>query len=83
MKAWVTLALLLALNSAARADDFPRLDEALPRTIDIRSTHPVFDFDTDGCLPSAGIARDGRQNARRPQDATRNVKPEVGKGVSL
>ena len=24
-----------------------------------------------------------RQNARRPQDATRNVRPEVGKGVTL
>jgi NADH-quinone oxidoreductase subunit J len=24
-----------------------------------------------------------RQNARRPQDATRNVAPEVGKGVTL
>jgi NADH-quinone oxidoreductase subunit J len=24
-----------------------------------------------------------RQNARRPQDATRNVKPEIGQGVSL
>jgi NADH-quinone oxidoreductase subunit J len=25
----------------------------------------------------------GKQNARRPQDATRNVKPAVGQGVSL
>jgi len=25
----------------------------------------------------------GRQNARRPQDATRNHRPEVGKGVTL
>lgn len=63
MKAWALLTLLPALVAGARADDFPRLDEALPRTADIRSTHPVFDFDTDGCLPSAGIARDGRQNA--------------------
>jgi len=25
----------------------------------------------------------GKQNARRPQDATRNVKPAVGQGVTL
>jgi hypothetical protein len=56
--------LLLSLAAAgARADDFPRLDEALPRTVDIRGSYPVFDFDGDGCLPSAGVARDGRQNA--------------------
>ena len=24
-----------------------------------------------------------RQNARRPQDATRNVRPEIGQGVQL
>ncbi|MGM9484272.1 NPP1 family protein [Roseateles sp. NT4] len=54
---------LLALAAAAHADNFPRLDEALPRTVDIRATYPVFDFDGDGCLPSAGVARDGRQNA--------------------
>ena len=55
-----TLGLLLA--SAALADDFFRLDEALPANVDIRATYPVFDFDTDGCLPSAGISRLGQQN---------------------
>ena len=25
----------------------------------------------------------GKQNARRPEDATRNVSPEIGKGVEL
>lgn len=62
MNAHFALLALSALAATARADDFPRFDEALPRTVDIRSHHPVFDFDTDGCLPSAGVARDGRQN---------------------
>src|SRR5262245_61754359 len=59
-----TLGCLLAfsLAPAAYANDFPRLDEALPLTIDISSNDPVFDFDTDGCLPSAGISRSGQQN---------------------
>lgn len=54
-----TLALLAA---TAHADNFARLDEALPTNVDIRASHPVFDFDTDGCLPSAGISRTGQQN---------------------
>ena len=55
-----TLGLLLA--SAAMANDFYRLDTALPTNVDIRANYPVFDFDTDGCLPSAGISRQGQQN---------------------
>ncbi|PTT89106.1 sugar-binding protein, partial [Pelomonas sp. HMWF004] len=62
MNANLALLALLTLAATAHADDFPRFDEALPRTVDIRSNYPVFDFDTDGCLPSAGVARDGRQN---------------------
>jgi len=54
--------LALSLLPAARANDFARLDEAPPLTIDVAATHPVFDFDTDGCLPSAGISRTGAQN---------------------
>lgn len=46
----------------ARADDFARLDEALPSGVNISGSYPVFDFDTDGCLPSAGISRAGVQN---------------------
>lgn len=57
-----TLAGLLFAN-AAFADDFYRLDEALPGYVDIRANHPVFDFDGDGCLPSAGVSRVGQQNA--------------------
>lgn len=52
----------LSLATAASADDFYRLDRALPGTVVIDANHPVFDFDTDGCLPSAGISRQGVQN---------------------
>jgi len=57
-------ALLLAasLASPASADTFAKLNEALPSTVDVTGTYPVFDFDTDGCLPSAGISRAGAQN---------------------
>ncbi|GAA5168730.1 NPP1 family protein [Viridibacterium curvum] len=48
--------------ASAQADDFARLDEALPAGINISNNYPVFDFDTDGCLPSAGISRTGVQN---------------------
>lgn len=46
----------------ALAADYPRLDQALPANIDVSAIHPVFDFDGDGCLPSAGISRYGEQN---------------------
>lgn len=52
----------LVLCAPARADDFASLDGALPSGIDISANHPVFDFDADGCLPSAGISRNGVQN---------------------
>lgn len=55
------VAMLLA--GTAQASDFPRLDEALPQGVDAVSIAPVFDFDGDGCLPSAGISRTGEQNA--------------------
>lgn len=48
--------------TAAQANDFYRLDAAWPSTASIGSTYPLFDFDTDGCLPSAGISRTGQQN---------------------
>lgn len=53
---------LAGMSAAAWADDFPRLDAAWPTTVNIAATYPVFDFDTDGCLPSAGISRSGAQN---------------------
>ncbi|MBC7995672.1 MAG: NPP1 family protein, partial [Rhizobacter sp.] len=57
------LLLAASLASPASADTFAKLNEALPTTVDITATHPVFDFDTDGCLPSAGISRAGVQNS--------------------
>lgn len=57
------LALLAALaTTSARADDFPALSAAWPVNVQIAATYPLFDFDTDGCLPSAGISRGGQQN---------------------
>lgn len=53
---------LLLVVGVVWCDDFARLDEALPSNIDITSIAPVFDFDSDGCLPAAGISRNGDQN---------------------
>ncbi len=47
---------------SAWADDFPALSAAWPANVSIAATYPLFDFDTDGCLPSAGISRSGQQN---------------------
>jgi Necrosis inducing protein (NPP1)/PKD domain len=52
----------LALTTLAHADDFYRLDEAIPVDGDTAKYAPVFDFDGDGCLPSAGISRHGEKN---------------------
>jgi len=63
MRRYTGLVMMSALlMTSAHADDFYRLDEALPSNVDIRASMPVFDFDTDGCLPSAGISRLGQQN---------------------
>jgi hypothetical protein len=59
---------MLAFVAPAAADNFPRLDEAWrsipdPAVVErIARYHPVFDFDTDSCLPSAAISRSGEQN---------------------
>lgn len=50
----------LVLSQAASAEDFYRMDETLPGLDE--SLVPVFDFDNDGCLPSAGISRAGVAN---------------------
>lgn len=42
--------------------NFAALTEALPIGIEITSLIPVFDFDSDGCLPAAGISRTGEPN---------------------
>jgi hypothetical protein len=51
-----------ALVAPVHASDFPALAQAVPAAVDAVSIAPVFDFDTDGCLPSAGISRSGDQN---------------------
>lgn len=53
---------LSGLTLPVYADDFAKLDQALPNNVDADSIAPVFDFDSDGCLPSAGISRTGAQN---------------------
>lgn len=62
----IPLASLLFLSTLAAApawaDDFPALSAAWPANVQIAGTYPLFDFDTDGCLPSAGISRSGQQN---------------------
>ncbi|WP_440053687.1 NPP1 family protein [Pseudoalteromonas sp. T1lg65] len=52
-----------SFTSICNANDFQALDEALPPFYVINGTEPVFDFDGDGCLPSAGISRTGQQNS--------------------
>lgn len=53
---------LSGLSLPAYAHNFSKLDQALPNNVDAYSIAPVFDFDTDGCLPSAGISRSGEKN---------------------
>ncbi|TMW58384.1 hypothetical protein Poli38472_009943 [Pythium oligandrum] len=49
--------LALALQAAiTEAHDFPKMDEALPKNMDIRSLSPLIDFDKDSCYPS--VAKD-------------------------
>ena len=52
----------MAQSSPSEVQHLAALDVALPALEDISTTHPVFDFDQDGCLPSAGIGRDGQMN---------------------
>ncbi len=54
--------LLIIMSFTTYADDFAKLNEAVPNT-QVKTISPVFDFDTDGCLPSAGISRTGAQNS--------------------
>jgi len=52
----------IATTTTVQAFDFPGLDEAIPRGGNSVKYAPVFDFDGDGCLPSAGISRQGVKN---------------------
>lgn len=50
------------LSVTVLGDDFARFDASLPSAIDASSIAPVFDFDTDSCLPAGGISTNGDQN---------------------
>lgn len=62
------LAVMCVLTGAARAADFPALDEAYSSIPDTTAVNhiaayaPAFDFDGDGCLPAAAISRTGVKN---------------------
>ena len=61
------IVLLASIASNSNAHDFWRLDKTLPLSKSTDGTNaskyaPVFDFDTDGCLPSSGISSWGEQN---------------------
>ena len=58
---WSTLLLTFMLINIVQAADFAKLDEAIPWAF-VAELAPVFDFDGDGCLPSAGISRSGQRN---------------------
>lgn len=58
----LSLFLGFAINNTVQAADFPSLDKAVPGGGNTEKYAPVFDFDGDGCLPSAGISRGGEQN---------------------
>lgn len=60
---WLISLSCMATSACIYANDFTALDQALPATYIINGTEPVFDFDGDGCLPSAGISRTGQQNS--------------------
>ena len=60
---FIVYSLFMTVSMASNASDFYRLDLALPYGVDIAAIAPVFDFDGDGCLPSAGVSRTGEQNA--------------------
>lgn len=59
---FIFIAALVLLQAIAQAEDFPKLDEALPSGVNISTIYPVFDFEKDGCFPSAGVDRRGKAN---------------------
>jgi hypothetical protein len=60
----ITAAMLGFSSFSAYAEDFPRLDKAVPANgiITSKANQPAIDYDSDSCLPSAGISRDGDKN---------------------
>lgn len=67
----------IAAVSTAQAVDFPRFDEAIPRGGNTEKYAPVFDFDGDGCLPSAGFSLEGLKNpGLAPDSATEGCRSD-------
>jgi hypothetical protein len=66
---WSTLLLTFMLINIVQAADFAKLDEAIPWAF-VAELAPVFDFDGDSCLPSAGISRNGQKNPGLEVDRT-------------
>lgn len=62
IRAFLAGLLIAGLTATAHADLFAKLDQALPSKLSISAHYPIFDFDSDSCLPSAGISREGKQN---------------------
>eukprot|EP00924_Labyrinthula_sp_SR-Ha-C_P014329 maker-scaffold_20-snap-gene-2.8-mRNA-1 protein AED:0.02 eAED:0.03 QI:0/0/0/1/1/1/2/0/249 len=56
------LSSLAFLPTLLFAHDFRAWNKAVPGHINVESIAPVFDMDTDGCLPAAAISRSGQQN---------------------
>ncbi len=50
------------ISLSAQAERLAKLDQAISFKT-VADIAPVFDFDGDGCLPAAGIGRDGRMNS--------------------
>jgi hypothetical protein len=72
---FVSLGCLLLLcvvlwPSAAAAEEFLALDEALPdpAIVDVAAIAPVFAFAHDGCFPAAPISRTGEENGGLRED---------------
>lgn len=55
------LCLNIVLINITQAEEFASLDEAIPDEL-IFTLAPIFDFDGNSCLPSAGISRSGQKN---------------------
>lgn len=69
----VMIAIGAIFAGQAHTFNYPALDAA-PENIHIPDIAPLFDFDTDGCFPAAGISRGGKKNPGVPLQG----RPEEG-----
>ncbi len=59
-RSYLFFLLVFIFVNSVHAEDFPKLDEAVSEHV--KSIAPVFDFENNGCYPSAGISRNGMKN---------------------